>query len=215
MNHSAAGAGFPASLTVHRGRSTMTVQLQSPKISIRRFNVSEYYQMVQAGILSEDERVELLEGEVVAMNPIGSKHAACVNRLNGLLSPLIAARQAIVLVQNPIHLSEYSEPQPDVVLVNYRDDFYEERHPGPADIILVIEVSDTSIEYDHTVKLPLYARAGIPAVWLVDLEAKNLTSYLDPSTEGYRQIRVYEPGDAINLYGLPGVQIMIGGVIKK
>ena len=127
----------------------------------RRFTVHEYHLMGQAGILVEDDRLELLEGEIVELAPIGSRHQAAVNRLNALFSSRLAAG-ALVNVQGPVRLGDHSEPQPDVMLVRRRSDFYETAHPEPADVLLLVEVSDTSIEYDRQVQLPLYARHGIP-----------------------------------------------------
>jgi len=118
-----------------------------------RFTVEEYHRMGQAGILSEDDRVELIEGEIVEMAPVGSRHAACVKRLNALLSRRAGGR-ALVSVQDPIRLGEHSEPQPDLALLKPREDFYAAAHPGPEDVLLVIEVAETSLEYDREVKLP-------------------------------------------------------------
>ena len=153
----------------------------------RRFTVDEYDRMTQAGILGEDDRVELLEGEIVEMAPIGSRHAACVKRLNQLMSQRVAGR-AIVAVQDPIKLSDFSEPQPDLALLRPRPDFYSESHPGPDDVLLVVEVSDTSADYDRAVKVPLYAAAAIPEVWLVDLAAGTIEVHRGPSSGGYGDV---------------------------
>ncbi|GIX47745.1 MAG: hypothetical protein KatS3mg131_1956 [Candidatus Tectimicrobiota bacterium] len=135
----------------------------------RRFTVAEYHKLAEAGILSEDERVELIEGEIVAMAPIGSRHAGAVKRLLDQFIPLQAARRVLLSVQDPIRLGEHSEPQPDVALLRPRPDFYAAEHPGPEEVLLVVEVAETSAEYDREVKVPLYARFGVPEVWLVDL----------------------------------------------
>ena len=142
----------------------MTVQVLR-----RRFTVDEYHRMGQVGILGEDDRVELLEGEIVEMAPIGSRHQATVDRLTRLFSGRMADA-VLVRVQGPVRLAEDSEPQPDVTLLRLRDDFYATAHPGPEDVILLVEVSDSSIEYDREVKLPHYARQVIPEVWIVDLD---------------------------------------------
>jgi Uma2 family endonuclease len=134
------------------------------QVSRRLFTVHEYDQMVQAGILHEDDRVELIEGEIIEMAAIGSRHAACVNRLVQLFVMHVAG-QAIVHAQNPIRLSERTEPEPDLSLLKPRPDFYAAGHPGPQDVLLVIEVADSSIGFDREIKIPLYARAGIPEVW--------------------------------------------------
>lgn len=129
----------------------------------RSFTVEEYHRMAEAGILREDDRVELLEGEIVEMTPIGSRHAACVDRLNQLGVRGVGPR-AIVRVQSPVRLGERSEPQPDLTLLRARPDFYAHAHPGPADVLLIIEVAEASADADRTVKMPLYARAAIPEV---------------------------------------------------
>ncbi|RME65390.1 MAG: Uma2 family endonuclease [Caldilineae bacterium] len=169
----------------------MTVQLAR-----RLFTTTEYEQMVAAGLLGEDDRVELLDGEIVQMSPIGSRHAACVNRLTRLLTRVVG-QKAIVSVQNPVRLDDYSEPEPDLAVLVYREDFYAEAHPTPQDVLLLIEVVDTSAEQDRSVKLPLYARAGIPETWLVDLEAGVVDAYRTPSAEGYLLRQRYLPGQTV------------------
>ena len=132
-----------------------------PPPSRRRFTVAEYYAMADAGILAPDERVELLDGDVIAMPPINEWHASRVGRFTNTL-PAQFQGQAIVWIQNPVRLDDASEPQPDVMLLRWRDDFYESGHPGPADVLLLIEVSDTTVDYDRGAKLAAYAAAGIP-----------------------------------------------------
>ena len=150
----------------------------------RLFTVEEYHKMAKAGILGEDDRVELLEGEIVQISPIGSRHAACVMRLTELLSQRVVGR-AHVRVQNPILLGEHSEPQPDVTLLRRREDFYASSHPRPEDVLLVIEVAETSAAVEREVKAPLYARYGIPEVWVVDLAGGQVEVFRRPSPQGY------------------------------
>jgi len=157
----------------------------SVRLLRRRFTVDDYHRMVEAGILSDDDRVELIDGEIIEMVAIGSRHAACVDRLARLCSAGVRNR-AIVRVQNPILLSEHSEPQPDLALLRPRRDFYAAGHPGPQDILLVVEVADTSAETDREIKLPLYARAGIPEVWVVALAETHVEAHRKPSPGGYR-----------------------------
>jgi Uma2 family endonuclease len=135
-----------------------------------RFTVGEYYQMAESGIFNEDDRVELLEGEIVEMAPIGSRHAASVRRISRSFFEHLSGK-ATVSVQNPVRLNEQSEPQPDVVLLRHRPDYYAGGHPGPEDILLLVEVGDTTAAWDRERKLPLYAAAGVREVWLVDLPA--------------------------------------------
>ena len=168
----------------------------------RRFSVEEYYLMAKAGILKEDDRVELIEGEIVEMSPIGSRHAACVRRLNQYLSQQVGSR-ALVSGQSPVRLGEHSEPQPDIALLRPRADFYSTAHPGSADVLLLIEVADTSVEYDREVKVSLYAQAGIGEYWLVDLAGESIEVYQSPAPEGYRQVRVVRQEDRLVLEALP------------
>ena len=129
-------------------------------IEKRRFTADEYYAMARAGILSKSDRVELIDGEIVTMTPIGLAHAAAVNRANRALVRA-AGDQAIVSPQNPIRLNAFNEPQPDLVLLRPRKDFYRSTHAQRADILLVIEIADSSLRYDRDVKVSLYARHGI------------------------------------------------------
>jgi Uma2 family endonuclease len=173
-----------------------------------RFTVSDYYRMAEVGILDADERVELLRGEVVEMTPIGPPHGGCVNKLIRLLVESTGQR-ACVSSQNPFSLDDYSEPQPDLVLARPRPDFYSEAHPRPADVLLVIEVADTSLDKDRKVKLPLYAEAGIVEVWIVDVNENVIEVWRDPSGSEYRDVRRFKPGDAITLLALEKVTLEV------
>lgn len=174
----------------------------SIQLSRRLFTVHEYHQMGHAGILNEDDRVELIKGEIVQMASIGSRHAACVDRLTQLLVLRLTGR-AIVRVQNPIYLSEYSEPQPDLALLRPRLDFYAAAHPGPQDVLLVVEVADTSAGIDRAAKMPLYARAGITEVWLVDLQEERVEVYSQPLPHGYQQVYRLGRGGGLTLQAFP------------
>ncbi len=149
-----------------------------------RLTVNDYYRMAETGILTADDKVELIDGELIDMTPIGSRHAALVDRLNHLLLPALS-RFAIVRVQQPVRLSDVSEPEPDIAVVLIRADFYESAHPKPDDIYLLIEVADSSLPYDRDLKLPLYARHGVREVWLVDIESKTLRMFRSPTRDGY------------------------------
>ena len=159
----------------------MTTQLQG-----RAFTVGEYYRMAEANILTEEDRVELIAGQIVAMSPIGSRHAACVKRLNLLLGKMVGDSM-LLGVQDPIALDAYSEPEPDLVLLRPRADFYAAAHPAAGDVLLVIEVADTSASYDRAVKVPLYAQAGIPEVWLIDLQERRVEVHAHPQGNAYQQ----------------------------
>jgi Uma2 family endonuclease len=178
----------------------------------RRFTVDQYYQMAEAGILKEDDRVELIEGEIVEMPSIGPGHAGSVNRLTARLAPGIGSR-AILSVQNPLHLDEYNEPQPDVMLLRPRPDYYERSHPRPADVLLIVEVGATSAALDRRLKLPLYARTGIPEVWLVDLSKATIRVYRDPSPTGYRTARTYRRGERLAPLAFPDLELAVTDIL--
>lgn len=155
--------------------------------------------MAKAGIFNEDDRVELIEGEIVEMSPIGPRHAGTVNRLIGCFIPLQMERRVTITVQNPIRLGKYSEPQPDLALLKPRPDFYSTSHPEPKDILLIVEIAETSVDIDRQVKIPLYAQAGIPEVWLLDLSEEKIKVYQEPTPQGYRKVDKLE---RVKLYPL-------------
>ena len=182
-------------------------------ITRRRFTVDEYHRMAEAGILGEDDRVELIEGEIVEMSPIGWRHQACVDRLTHRLVPALQNR-AILRPQGPIRLSSDSEPQPDLVVLRPRVDFYAEGGPGPEDVLWLIEISDTSLRYDRDVKVPLYGRYGIPEVWVVDLEGEQVFVYRDPrSGGGYRSARVLGRGARLAPQAFPDLELPVDEVL--
>src|SRR3989442_8827547 len=159
-----------------------------------RFTIDQYHRMGEAGILSEDEPVELIAGEIVVREPIGSRHAGTVNRLNRLWTSRLGER-AVVQIQNPIELpKEDSEPQPDVTLLRPRADFYTAAHPVAADVLLLIEVADSTLAVDRRVRMPLYARAAIHEAWLLDLTADRVEVYRAPTADGYQQLVRLERG---------------------
>ncbi len=170
----------------------------------RRFTVAEYCRLAEAGILHEDDRVELLDGDIIPMTPIGPAHASCVVRLTALLRAL-EPTVALVGVQNPFRLSDISQPQPDFAVLRPRADFYKDRLATPADVVLLIEVAESSLTRDKQVKIPLYARAGIAEVWLLDLNRDTLTIYRQPGAGTYRQVLHPQKEDAISPVGLPEV----------
>jgi len=178
----------------------------------RLFTVDEYHAMARAGVLGEDDRVELIEGEVVEMTPIGSRHASCVDRLTQLLPGRVAGR-AIVRIQSPVVLSDLAEPEPDAALLRPRDDFYADEHPRPDDLLLLIEVADTSADYDRERRIPLYARSGVPEVWLVDLEAGTVEAYRTPSPEGYRDLQRAGRDEVLGPVKLADLEIELGAIL--
>lgn len=179
----------------------------------RRFTIKEYYQMAEAGILTERDRVELIEGEVVEMTPIGVRHASTVDRLTDALGSRMRDR-AIVRVQNPVRITALnSEPQPDVAVLRRRLDFYASAHPEPEDVLLVVEVMDTTADYDRGVKTPLYARAGIPEVWLVDLTTDTVEVLRRPAGDRYSDARSLRRGDQVTISAFPDVTLAIADLL--
>jgi Uma2 family endonuclease len=183
-----------------------TVAVSVPR---RRFTVDEYYAMAKHGILKPDERVELLDGEIVPMNPIGSPHAWCVTDLTDIFAPLIG--QIILRIQNPLRLDSLAEPEPDITIL--RSDAPRNRHPGPAETLLVIEVADTSLRKDRGQKLRMYARAGIFEYWIVDLNAERIEVYRDPLRSRYRSVRLLRPGDTVSPIFAPDLTIEVSTVL--
>lgn len=176
-----------------------------------RFTADEYEQMIESGILAEDDRLELVEGEIIAMSPIGSEHAACVKRLNYLLQQALGAR-VIVGVQDPIRLDAHSQPQPDLTVLAFRPDFYNDQHPAAADVLLAVEVADSSAVQDRAVKLPLYAAAGIREVWLVDLPRQCVECHRAPAVAGYRLILTAFVGEHITIESFPNYEFAVGDI---
>lgn len=175
-----------------------------------RWSVEEYHQMALSGLLDETDHVELIEGELIDMAPIGSKHAFRVDSIARALQRA-AGNAFLVRVQNPILLGERSEPQPDIAVVT--DKNYAEAHPGAEDVLLIVEVSDTTVAYDRDVKLSLYARHGIPEVWLLDVNAGELTVYREPAEGQYRLIRKPTAAEAVSPVLVPGVAISLAQVL--
>lgn len=171
-----------------------------------RLTVAEYYRMAEVGILSQEVRVELIEGAVIDMPPIGSLHAGTVFHLAELLRDAVGL-SAFVWVQTPIRLSQHSEPQPDIALLCPRADFYRSAHPTAADVLLVVEVSDSTLAYDTQIKLPLYAHHHMPEVWLVDLVNQRLSVHRSPTASGFQDIRSNANLSAATPLLLPGVMV--------
>lgn len=178
-----------------------------------KLTVTDYYRLAAAGSLSEDDRVELIDGEIIDMTPIGSRHASRVGYLTQLLINAVGER-ALVWTQNPARLGMYSEPQPDLMLLKPKTDFYASGHPMPEDVLLVIEVADTSLKYDRDTKVPLYARHGIPEVWLVDIENRRLTVYREPGQESYRTVIDPAPPGETPLSALKDVRIDLSDLFQ-
>ena len=159
-------------------------------------------------MLGEDDRVELIDGEIIEMAPIGSRHVAKVNRFARLLSRSVG-EQAIISIQNPIALPPHNEPQPDIALLKPRADDYETKLPGAEDVLLIIEIAETTLTYDRDAKIPIYARQSIVEVWLLDVQTRSLSMFLDPGPKGYQRLLTPERSDTIAPSLLPSVTIRL------
>lgn len=184
----------------------------SVEVSKLQFSIEEYYRMAAAGILREDDRVELIEGEIIKRNPIGSRHAAWVGRLTRLLGRQ-SGDPAIVWVQNPVQVNDYSEPVPDITLLRWRDDFYAHAKPAADDVLLVVEVSDSTVNYDRKVKAPLYARAGVPEMWLVNLPEEFIEVYTRPVNGTYQETRLVRRGESITVGSVNSLTVEADAVL--
>ena len=180
----------------------------------RRFTVAEYDAMTAAGILTEDDRVELLDGEIIQMPPIGEWHNGTAGWLNNALVPAVQG-SAMVSVQGPLRLDEGAELQPDVLLLRYRSDFYRSRKPGPADVLLLIEISDTTLAYDRGPKLAAYARAGIPEVWIASRDDRRVETYREPVDGSYAAVRHFAPGQRVGPRAFPDIELAVADIIPE
>jgi Uma2 family endonuclease len=187
---------------------TMT-RLDPPPLPTKyRLTVEQYYKMAEVGILKEDQRTELIEGEIIEMSAIGTKHAICVSNLSEILT-LRTIQIAHVRQQNPVHLSDRSEPQPDIALVKRPSSLYVDCHPKAADIFLLIEVSDSTLKYDREIKIPLYAKAGIPEVWIANIEEQVFEVYKSPNQDHYEQVKLYGKGELIPMSMFADIAIAV------
>lgn len=179
----------------------------------KRFTVDEYHKLGSAGVLSEDDRIELVQGELIQMPPIGSVHAGIVGRLDRYFQASLGA-SAVVWTQNPVTFPPDSEPQPDLALLKARADDYLSTLPGSADVLLIIEVADTTLAYDRDVKIPLYAKNGIPEAWLIDVAARRLELYRDPGGEGYRTLMRPDRDAMVSPLLLPHIAIDLKALFR-
>ena len=178
----------------------------------RRFTVADFLRLAEIGFLADDERVELIRGEIIEMSPISEGHASTVMRLVSLLSRMFGQR-ALLSVQNPVQLDDATLPQPDVALLRPRDDFYGQRHPGPEDTLLLIEVSDTTLTYDRRVKTALYSAAGVMEYWIINLQKRQIEVYREPQSEGYRTTTRYAPGEMLSPLAFPDINLKVDEII--
>jgi Uma2 family endonuclease len=177
-----------------------------------RFSSDDYYRLGKIGVLAENERVELIDGEIIEMTPEGTRHFACVARLMRLLYPRV--RGASVLSHGSLFLPDEYRPMPDLMVLRLSEDEYEYAHPTHEDALLVIEVSDTSLRYDRHVKTGRYAQAGIPEYWLVDLTRDTISVHQSPVAGQYVDVRVYGFGESWASPGLGGLEVAVDDVLK-
>lgn len=179
-----------------------------------RFSVSDYYRMAETGVLKSDARVELLDGRIIDMSPIGPFHGGITNRLNRLFSKLAQGRWT-VSVQNPVYLDDHSEPESDLMLLKPYPEDYTDRHPRAADVFLLIEVADTTLEYDRDEKVPRYGRAGVPEVWIINLTTKSVEVFTNPHFTGYELARTVRLGERVAPLSFPDALIDVGSLLGQ
>ena len=177
-----------------------------------RFTVTEYYRMAETGVLKPDARVELLNGEIIDMSPIGPFHGGVVIRLNRIFNRELKDR-CLVIVQSSLRLDEHSEPEPDIVLAKNTPDCYTTKHPEPEDVLLLIEVSDTSLDVDRKEKLPAYGHAGIPEVWIVNLNNGTIETHREPHFSGYGSTKILRAGDKASPQAFPDVTVDVSELL--
>jgi Uma2 family endonuclease len=178
----------------------------------RRFTVAEYERMIEIGMFKKEERIELVLGAIVQLEPKSPRHAAHTMRLNRTLHRLIH-EAALIGVHTQIILNDDSEPEPDLVLLRPRPDFYGTARPMPADILLLVEIADTSYDYDRNLKIPLYARAGIRESWLINLPQHTIQQFTDPANGRYQKVRITHKGDSLTLKALPNLTLPVDQIL--
>ena len=191
--------------------SILTAMVVQVERALRRFTVDEYRRMADAGVFQPDERVELIDGEIVEMSPIGRRHANCVNNLTRLLITRLGDR-AIVSPQNSIQISVRSEPQPDLTVLRRRAVSYKDEDATASDVLLLVEVADTSIAYARSVKLRLYAAAGIPEIWIVDAAGEGIEIYRSPESGGFREAQRARPGGTVTPIAFPDLTLVVADI---
>jgi Uma2 family endonuclease len=192
---------------VEQGFKRMRIEAEK-----KLFTVDDYYRMAETGIIGPEERVELIQGEIVKMSPIGDRHAACVIRANRLFTGLLQGK-ATIGSHTPAQLTDYSEPEPDLVILKLRADDYFAKKVHAEDVLLLVEVSDSTLRYDRDTKVPLYAAAGIPEVWVEDLTGNELLVFREPAGTAYRTCVVLRPGDSISPLAFPEVRLQVAELI--
>ena len=174
-----------------------------------RFTVDDYEQMGLTGIFHEDDRVELIEGEIYEMSPIGGPHVECINGLNMMFARSVP-EGILVSIQNPVRIGDLSMPQPDLVVL--RDHRFSGKVPNAGDVLLIVEVSDTTLRYDRDVKMPLYAQAGVPEAWIADVNQEEIIAHRDPVDGIYGDVRAYTKGESLSPVQLPEITVRVSDI---
>jgi len=182
------------------------------RVAPKRFRVEDFRKMTEVGILPEESGWEIIDGYLIDKMSIGSKHAGTVKILNRILT-IWAEKNAIVSVQDPIHIDEYNEPEPDIALLKPREDFYTKSHPTPSDVLLLIEVSDSTVEHDRETKKTLYAEAGIAEFWLINLKNKTIEVYTQPKNSSYYSARILESGETIESAAIENLTLTVEEIL--
>jgi Uma2 family endonuclease len=177
-----------------------------------QLTVDDFNYMAENGRFSPTDRLELIEGEIYEMSPIGRLHARCVDLLNHFLNKY-SAEDVIVRVQSPVILDDLTEPQPDISILRFQADFYKQSHPKPADVLLIIEVADSTVEYDRTIKFPKYATAGIPETWLINLEAERIEVHSNPKANIYGMVKIYQRGEEVLSETMPELKLKADDIL--
>ena len=211
MQHGDAQVNAGASSAVDTPTPDPQAAVEVPR---HRFTVDDFALLGEAGVFTEDDRVELIDGDIRDMTPIGPPHAWIVSRLNRRLVLHLAGR-GYVSVQNPLRLDGHTEPLPDLVVARGGEDDYADRHLEARDILLVVEVADSSLRYDRAEKMPRYARAGIPEAWLVDVTARAVIVHTEPGPGGYARERVFRPGAEIESTAVAGLRVAVEEIIGR
>ena len=181
------------------------------EVEKKLFTTEDFSKMFEAGILNNDERVELIDGEIIKLNP-GKRHVACNLRANMLFSEAFG-RRACVSVQNPVVIDSYNEPKPDIVILKARDDFYATVEPSPEHALLIVEISDTTLAMDQTRKLAKYAKSNVPEYWIEDLKRQLLHVYRDPAGSEYNTHLTLQRNDTVSALAFPGVQFKVADLL--
>lgn len=177
----------------------------------RRINVSEYYRMAEVGILKREEKLELIQGEILRKFPNSPRQAGFSNRLNAVLGKIIA-NKALLSVKHPLRIDEYNEPEPDIAVLEYKEDYYTSAHPKADQVLFLVELAETSLDFDREIKAPLYARAGIPVYWILDLKHENLEVYSNPQNGLYSLNDFKKKSDKVKIPGFD-LEILVSDIL--